>query len=140
MAPKTYSAEDLAQAMEEVRGKQLSLKQAASKYAIPATTLSGRMRGAQSKHEVNIQNQRLTPAEETRLATWCLRQDACGYAPSFARVTTLAELLLTKRGDMKPLGKHWIKGFKRRNPEIRTLRAREQEALRFTAFTPKAVN
>lgn len=140
MAPKAYSPEDMVKAMEEVRTRQLSLNQAAQKYAIPPSTLSGRMRGRESANQAKVDKQRLCPEEEKRLATWCLRQDACGYAPSFARVKALAQLLLKKKGDLEPLGKRWMKGFKKRNPEIGTLKTAVQEAARFSAFTPKAVN
>lgn len=140
MKRKQYRKEDLDAALEEISSGHLSLRKAASKYAIPATTLSGRRHGRKEKSDVNEANQRLTEAEETRLITWILRQEQAGQAPSYATTRSLAESLLKLKGDARPLGKHWIVGFKRRHPEVVSLRGRQKEAARFTAFTPKAVN
>jgi len=46
---------------------------------------------------------------------------------------------MKKRGDEKPLGKHWIESFKSRHEDIYTKISRLQEAVRFNCFTPKAV-
>ena len=63
-----------------------------------------------------------------------------GYAPGHGVVRSIVEAILKQKGDTKPLGKNWIKGFRTRNTDIRTKMGRRMEASRFDAFTPKAVN
>ena len=74
------------------------------------------------------------------MATWILRQEALGYAPSYSQVRTVVETLLKSISNNKPLGQKWLNGFKSRNPSIKTKIGRRIEVSRFDAFTPKAVN
>lgn len=139
MASLSYTQDDLENAYLDVTDNHLSLRQAASKHGVPRATLWNRLNGIRSLND-RLQEQRLSPAEEQSLAGWIVRQDKLGYAPSHSVVRSIAEAILKKRGDSQGLGKNWVKGFKSRNPSIRTKMGRRMEASRFDAFTPKAVN
>lgn len=131
----------MADAMLDVFDNGTSITQAARKRGIPPTTLSARLRTGRSAPSAVLQpTQRLTPQEEDRLVTWILRQDQCGYAPSAKVVRACVVALLELKGDTAPLGKNWMKAFKKRNPKIKSLQGRKQEASRFSGFTLKAVN
>lgn len=142
MPPKgTWTEENLMDAWYEVHDEGFSLSSAARRHGVPKATLSKRMKGQTLPRDHSTHpGKRLTTAEEQRLVTWILRQDSIGQAPSSYSVRCLAGAILKARGDVLPLGVHWMEGFKRRNPSIRSLKARKQEASRFSGFTPKAVN
>ena len=115
------------------------MRKACAKHGVPKTTLWNRLNGIRALNE-RSQKQRLLPAEERSLAEWIVRQDRVGYAPSHSVVKGIAQAVLEKRGDIQPLGKNWLKGFRLRNPVVRTKMGRRMEASRFDAFTPKADN
>lgn len=77
--------------------------------------------------------------KESRLVTWILRQDQFGYAPSAKVVRACVVALLEQKGDTNPLGKNWLNFFKR-NPSVKSLQGRKQEASRYRGFTPKTVD
>jgi len=135
-----YSEDAVVSAYLEVHDDGISTKKAAQRYGIPRTTLRDRLHGVSSKADMPQPQQRLSPVQETRLATWILRQESLGYAPSHSQVRSVVEALLKSMDDHKPLGKNWIDGFKRRNPTIKTKIGRRMEASRFNGFTPKAIN
>ena len=112
----------------------LSVRKSAQKYGIPAITLSLRLRGIPAKVETVQRTQWLSPTQEERLTTWILKQEALGFAPSHSVVCEAVISLLKLNGDNDPLGKHWIEGFKSRNPTIHTKIGRRQEASRFNGF------
>ncbi|KAK6063722.1 transposase [Seiridium cupressi] len=140
----SYSKDDLLNAYLEV-DKGASQKKAAQKWGVPRTVLSDRLHGRLSKADTIHPKQRLLPAEEDQIVIWILRQESLGFAPSHSNVRAIAWDLIKRRNEdphqqPPPLGKNWIDGFKRRNPSIHTKIGQRQEAARFNAFTPKAVN
>ena len=130
----------MADAYLDVMDNGLSIRKSAQKHRIPASTLFSRLRGIPAKVETVQRTQRLSPTQEERLTTWILKQEALGFAPLHSVVREAVISLLKLNGDNDPLGKHWIEGFKSRNPTIHTKIGRRQEAVRFNSFTPKAVN
>ena len=140
MAPN-YSFEQLVNAVYDVTDNGISVRGAASRNGVPHTTLSDQL---QAKHtnrfEATKAAQRLSKEQEEGIVRWITRQEALGYAPTASTVKCVVNSLLSRLGKKKPLGKHWIERFKERHPEISTKIGRRQEAARFKAFTPKAVN
>ena len=136
----SYTEEDVMNAIHDVTENGVSLSKAAAQHAVPKITLSHRMNGIAAKSETIQPAQRLSPAEENRVVQWIKRQESLGYAPSAAVVRQVVEAIMKKRGDMSPLGKHWIEAFKARHEDIQTKISRPQEAARFDGFTPKAVH
>ena len=138
MAP-SYTLDDLENAYLDVTDNHLSIRRSASKHGVPRASLENRLNGINLRSD-RLQEQSLSPAEEQKLAEWILHQDRLGYAPSHGVVRGIVEAILKQKGDIGPLGKNWVKGFRARNPSIRTKMGRRMEAARFDAFTPKAVN
>ena len=135
-----YSEDQLLDAYIEVTENRMSVRKAAQKHGVPATTLSARLNGRPPRAEAQQHRQRISPVQETRLTSWILRQEALGYAPSHSQMRAAVEALLKSMGDNKPLGKNWIEGFIARNPSIKTKKGQRMEASRFNGFTPKAIN
>jgi len=127
-------------AILEVTDNGLSQYKAAQKYGVPQTTLSKRMRGQGAQGDQLQPGQRLTRNQEDHLATWILRQEALGYAPSHSQIRACVLGLLQRLGDTKELGQNWVSRYIERRPELKGKIGRRQEANRFDNFTPKAVN
>jgi hypothetical protein len=136
----SYTEEEVADAIFDVIDNGLSIRQSADKNGVPLSTLHSRMNGTTSKSESIQPASRLSAAEEDRVVDWVLKQESLGYAPTAQVVRSVVQAILKKKGDMKPLGKNWMDGFKKRHDRIHTKIGRAQEAVRFDGFTPKAVN
>ncbi|UKZ52733.1 hypothetical protein TrVGV298_006518 [Trichoderma virens] len=53
---------------------------------------------------------------------WILSSDALGFAPSYQEVRDFAAKVAKLGGDDQPLGKRWLEGFLRRNPEVKNVK------------------
>src|SRR5436190_20125014 len=114
-----YAPYDLAQAMEAVANGQ-SLRKAALQWGIPRATLQGRICGSESHPQAAANQQRLSTVQEHHLTSWILTQESLGLPPTHAQIKEVTQRILALKGDHKPLGKHWMQAFLKRNPAIRT--------------------
>src|SRR6266699_2818066 len=100
------------------------IRRVARDYGIPRTTLQHRLTGRQPKTTAHTFQQKLSPVQESRLAEWIRVQDALGLGPTHAQIRTFASRILLAGGSTAGVGKHWLKGFLRYNPSVRTLQTR----------------
>ena len=135
-----YSEDDVAEAIFDVIDRGLSVRKAAVYRGIPRATLYNRIKGTETKKDQFQPFQRLSQTQEDRISQWILRQEALGFAPSHRQLRLVIDSLLHRQGEIEPVGKNWIKRFISRRPELKTKIGRVQEAVRFDAFTSKAVN
>jgi len=56
-----------------------------------------------------------------------------------AQIKDFAQRLLVLKGDNKPLGKRWMQAFLRRNPSLRTKRARSIDSQRVNGATTSVI-
>ena len=89
-----YTEDDMAEAILDVTDNGLSQKKASQKWGIPQTSISARMRGQEAIEDQNQPKQRLTKSQESRLVTWILGQEACGYAPTHGQIKACVLALL----------------------------------------------
>jgi hypothetical protein len=110
-------------AVEAIRQDQkLSRRKAAAIYNVPESTLRYRMNGRTPKPESRPAAHRLTITEEETLVQYVLDLDARGFAPHYAGVEDMANLLLAQR-DAGRVGKHWAEKFvKRQSSSLATHR------------------
>jgi len=59
-----------------------------------------------------------TKQEEKAIVQWCNHLDDWGFPPKLTLVKQMAEHLIQKRVGQQTLGKHWLKRFLDRNPEL----------------------
>ncbi|KAF7564356.1 HTH-Tnp-Tc5 multi-domain protein [Pyrenophora tritici-repentis] len=121
-------------------GVFLSQRAAAKAYNIPQSTISTRIRGRQSNQASHVYQQRLTPEQEDFLVQWILEEDARAFPPSHARAREMANRILRMNGDHRPVGKHWMAAFLKRNPRVASVVGRKIEAARAEGATPVQIS
>lgn len=113
-----YTEADLQQAIREYETTK-NARAVGQKYKIPRTTIISRYNRVDSKKEGCDHLQRLSREEEGQIAEWIKEQDGSWSRPSRKEVIDFAVCVLCEKGDDKPLGRHWIEQFLRRNPSAR---------------------
>jgi hypothetical protein len=76
-----------------------SLRQAASVYNVPHTTLRDRINGKTYRQETRTNNYKLTLEEEDSLCKWILSLDSRGASPRPSAIANMANLLLVACGN-----------------------------------------
>jgi 4-hydroxybenzoate polyprenyltransferase len=133
-----YAENDMQQAMQAVANGQ-SIKSAAAQWGIPRTTLLDRLHGAESRKDAFACHQRLSPVQENQLTQWVLTQESLGLPPTHAQIREFAQRILATKGDHRPVGKHWMQAFLRRNPSIRTRKAHSRESARVIGASTEVI-
>jgi transposase-like protein len=108
-----------------------SIRSIAKKFGVNRSTLSRHLVRPTSRVIAHECSQRLSYRQERFLVDWIKDEETRGYAPSRSRVYEMAQKLLAALGDDKPLGHKWIDGFKKRNPDIKTLSGRRIASERY---------
>jgi len=122
-------------------GQFTTLKAAAAHFGVNRRTLGSRLNNTHQNHsEGALSKQRLSPAQEEELVRWILAEDSRGFPPSFARARQMASHMMAVGGDTAPLGKNWLQGFIRRNPQVKSTIGRPVELNRIKAATPEAID
>lgn len=110
-----------------------SVRGIAASFYLSYKTLTRRISGGKSRKEAHQHRQRLTEAEEKALVRWITHLAAWGFHPRVNQLMFMAEELLLKKGDTKPLGKNWVEKFKARHTDIASkfcaVRDRERYAM-----------
>lgn len=133
-----YSEEFIASAIEDVENG-ISQRKAAQRWGIPRSTLQERLSGRVTRSEANEHRQRLSRYQETHLVQWILSQEALGFALTHYQVREFVARIIKAGGDEEPLGKAWMEGFLRRNPEIKTIRGRPMDSLHVNGARVKII-
>jgi hypothetical protein len=102
----------------------VSQRKAAERWGVPRSTLQKRLSGSQPRSNANEHLQRLSKQQESHMVRWILIQSNLGLPPTHQEVREFATRVIKVGGDDEPLGKRWIEGFLRRNPEVRTARGK----------------
>jgi len=107
--------------------------QAANATGVPRATLFRHLHGGLTRRDANVQNQALTPAEESAIVSFVKRATALGHRIRHAYLRELAEVLRKHRvaeEGLFPLGKDWVARFLRRHPDLKSQVAKSTERAR----------
>ena len=129
-----YTEDNIIQALNDVTNKK-PIRQAAREWGIPYPTLRNRLNGIECHSNASESQQRLSRVQEEYLTQWVLTQEALGLSPTHGQIREFTQRVLAIKGDHQPLGKRWIQAFLRRNPILRTKRARTIDSQRVNSAT-----
>lgn len=118
-----YTESSILSAIQDVENGT-SQRKASQRWGIPRSTLQARLTGHVTRSEANEHRQRLSKEQEHHLVGWILSSGALGFAPTHDQVKEFATRVLRAGGDDQPLGKRWMEGFMRRNPEVKGIRGK----------------
>lgn len=117
-----------------------STRETARLFDIPLSTLRYNLKLGDTQGMAFEAQMRLCRREEKFLVEWILQEDRIGWPPTIQRVRDMATLLAKAHGDEKPIGVNWIQGFKRRNPEVKTMIGRKIDKTRRDGASIEALN
>jgi hypothetical protein len=115
-------------------------KAAADFFGVGLSSLSHRARGGQDRQTAHQFQQKLTPSEETELADWIVELSEANCSPSYAEVQEMAWFLNKHRANAERVGVDWIRRFKSRNPQVKTMMGGKVEAARINGVTTDLIN
>jgi hypothetical protein len=127
-------------AILDITNRHILVRQVAQKWGLPRSTISSRLKGQTALVDQEQPNQLLTKNQEAKLATWILRQESLGYAPTHSRIRACVLALQKQQGSKIGIGHNRVPKFIGRYPKLKTKIGRRQEANRFNSFTPKAIH
>lgn len=121
-----------------------SLQDTAEKFNVNRQTLANRLQGISRPRTVAYTHlQHLTPSEEDVLVSWILRQQRIGQPLTPGEIRQVATTIQHQRhlidhpdaAEPTKFSKAWISYFKKRHPEVHTVRTRSLERTRYIAVT-----
>ena len=133
-----YTENDLLNALADIQ-RGMAAAKAAKLWSVPPTTLRDRLRGAEPLKVTKAHCQRLSPSQEESLAQWIRIQGTVEYPPTHTTIRFIASQILANDGDLKPLGKNWIKRFLKRNPSVKTIKGKSIKSARLTNTNTKTI-
>lgn len=95
-----------------------SIRASGEKFGIAYSTLRGRLKGRQTRVTGHLRMQVLTEYEESSLVRWCERLDEWGHPARLGVVKSMAEAIVARRVNNRPLGRNWITRFLNRHPHL----------------------
>ena len=135
-----YSEQDLRDAVQKYHRGGHSIRSISREFSIPYTTLADRIHGAQTHQEASEPQQTLSRIQEDHLTKWVLTQVALGVPPTHAQIREFASRVLQAQGAPRTtVGKGWVNRFIRRNPVLRTQRARKIDSVRVNGATDQVI-
>ncbi|KDN61477.1 hypothetical protein CSUB01_12460 [Colletotrichum sublineola] len=105
-----YTEDEVNRALADI-ANGVSARVASKRWGVPRSTLQDRNKGAQQRSAAFEDYQRLSHAQEAKLANWVQIQADLGLAPTHQQLKDFAQRILHTMGDTQPLGKRWIDGF-----------------------------
>jgi len=90
----------------------------AEKYGLLYSTHHDQLNGAQDRKSSRECMQLFTKQEEKAIVQWCNHLHDWGFQPKITLLNQMAEHLIQKHAGQQTLGKHWLKRFLDRNPEL----------------------
>lgn len=150
-----WSEVNMAKAIEACLKKEMGYKKAATSFDVPRSTLRDKVKRAQAKGYNGTQAAEkqmgrfktvFTNAQENELISYLLEMETKLFGISFQDLQKLAYQLAERNGvshnfsrNTQEAGKEWVRGFRKRHPEI-TLRTPEPtSAARAMGFNRTAV-
>ena len=135
-----YIEQDIQDALAKYHRGGHSIRSISQEFGIPRTTLQNRLYGHQTHSTAAEHLQTLSRMQEDHLTQWVLTQAALGLPPTHAQIKEFASRVLQAQGATRTtVGRHWMARFLRRNPVLRTQRARKIDSVRINGATDSII-
>ena len=116
----TYNEANIVLAIQALdRGQIKSVRQAASTFHVPRSTLQTRRAGALPQRDFQPKSKKLNKLEEEAVVSHILDLDSRGFPPTIGAVRAMADRLLATR-QVGPVGQKWPFNFVKRTPSLKT--------------------
>ena len=146
MPPKPQNPENqegrIQLAISSLKNSQIpSVRQAASIFQVPETTLRRRLHGTSTRSEKRANCHKLSQNEEESIVQWILSLDQRGAAPRPAHVQQMANILLANRGQASTItvGDKWVYNFIKRHDILKSRFSRRYNYQRAKCEDPKII-
>lgn len=135
-----YTEEDLKDALAKYHRGGCSIRSISQEFGIPRSTLHDHLSGTQNHTTAAEPQQTLSRVQEDHLTRWVLTQVALGVPPTHGQIREFASRVLQAQGATRTtVGKGWMTRFLRRNPVLRTQRARKIDSVRINGATDSII-
>ena len=118
---KTWTYETMSKAINAVVQEGMTVRRAATVYAVPKSTLADRVSGRIIHGSSSGVSKFLTDEEEEELVAFILGSASIGYSKTIKEILALVQGTLEARGVHKVVSYGWWESFRRRHPNL-TLR------------------
>ena len=146
MPPKPQNSENqegrILLAISSLKNSQIpSVRQAASIFQVPETTLRRRLHGISTRSEKRANSHKLSLNEEQSIIQWILSLGQRGAAPRPAHVRDMANILLANRGQASTttVGDKWVYNFIKRHDILKSRFSRRYNYQRAKCEDPKII-
>ena len=146
MPPKPQNPENqegrIQLAISSLKNSQIpSVRQAASIFQVPETTLRRRLHGTSTRSEKRANCHKLSQNEEESIVQWILSLDQRGAAPRPAHVQQMANILLANCGQASTItvGDKWVYNFIKRHDILKSRFSRRYNYQRAKCEDPKII-
>ncbi|XP_055887384.1 uncharacterized protein LOC106061923 isoform X2 [Biomphalaria glabrata] len=117
---KQHDPEIIRAALEELKAKKMSVRQASAHFNIPATTLHDKLTG---KNPIVSTKRLLSKDEEEKLVQWLICLAKGGFAKSNKEVCEMAGAIIAAKDSSSESDAHiptkqWLYSFYKRHPEV----------------------
>lgn len=131
-----WTEESMKSAYTAVMNNELSIRQAASAYSIPYTTLCDRVSGRVKFGAHSGPERHLSDSEEKELVRFLSGAAGMGFARSKKEVFTIVEAVLASKGKAQSVSSGWWESFNRRHPHLSIRKAEKLSYARSQATDP----
>uniref|UniRef100_A0A2C9LW81 HTH CENPB-type domain-containing protein n=1 Tax=Biomphalaria glabrata TaxID=6526 RepID=A0A2C9LW81_BIOGL len=119
---KQHEPEVINAALEEIKAKRMTIRQASSTFGVPTTTLYDKLSG---RRPIVSSKNLLTKVEEEKLAKWLVTMAENGFGKTNDEVCETARAMITSRQpglseDVPRPTRQWLYLFFKRHPELTT--------------------
>jgi len=128
-----YTEADMQAALDEIQ-RGAGHRKTALRYAIPQSTISGRLHGKKSSRDAKVPFRKLSARQEEQLVEYILSQASMGFAATHVQIQMLGSQMLSTHKPGQVLGKSWVAGFLARNPDIKNIKSRYKEQIKKQAM------
>lgn len=141
---RSWSQDDLINAVHDIREKKISYREAEAAYGIPKSTLydysTGKVEFGARPGPLSI----LTAAEEQIIVEYAIEMSRIGYGKTREQILEMVKKIIDKDGRPNPFkdnmpGKKWWQLFMKRHPELATRIPEPLQLARAKCCTPECI-